>query len=30
MIKTTNLGDPGANGILKILSNCLIWVKGVI
>jgi len=28
-IKTTNLGDPGANGILKILSNCLIWVKGI-
>ena len=27
-IKTTNLGDPGANGILKILSDCLIWVKG--
>ena len=27
-IKTTNLGDPGATGILKILSNCLIWIKG--
>ena len=28
IIKTTNLGDPGASGILKILSDCLIWVKG--
>ena len=27
-IKTTNLGDPGASGILKILSDCLIWIKG--
>ena len=28
VIKTTNLGDPGATGILKILSDCLIWIKG--
>ena len=29
VIKTTNLGDPGANGLLKILSNCIIWIKGI-
>ena len=28
VIETTNLGDPGATGILKILSDCLIWIKG--
>ena len=28
-IHTTNLGDPGATGILKILSNALIWIKGI-
>lgn len=27
-ITTTNLGDPGATGILEILSNALIWIKG--
>jgi len=28
IIHTTNLGDPGVNGLLKILSNALIWIKG--
>lgn len=27
-ITTTNLGDPGALGILNILDDCLIYVKG--
>jgi len=27
-IHTTDLGDPGPNGLLKILSNALIWVGG--
>jgi len=27
-ITTTNMGEPGATGILKILSNALIWIKG--
>ncbi len=26
-INTTNLGDPGSSGILRILSNALIWVN---
>ena len=29
IITTTNLGDPGASGILRILSNAIIWIKGI-
>ena len=27
IVTTTNMGDPGANGILYINDNCLIHVK---